>query len=192
MELDRALADAPFTLGVVMWQTGRGADALAIFREAIARRRDFADAHYMLGTVLRQQEALDEAIAEFRFAATLNPASAEAQLSLGQALAIKGDAAGSATALAEAERLNTLKSNAQASTFAVGVGLERLKAADLAGAIKHFREALRLAPENPRAHYQLALALRRTGASSEASRHFAEARRLAPYLAPPPSREKER
>jgi Flp pilus assembly protein TadD len=98
---------------------------------------------------------------------------------------LKGDTAGSAKALAEAERLNVLKANAQASTFAVGVGLERLKAADLPGAIKQFREAIRLAPDNPRAHYQLALALRRTGANGEAERHFAEARRLAPYLAPP-------
>jgi len=67
----------------------------------------------------------------------------------------------------------------------VGVGLERAKAGDVAGAIRQFRDAVRLAPDNPRAHYQLALALRRSGAAGEAQRHFAEAHRLAPYLTPP-------
>jgi Flp pilus assembly protein TadD len=44
---------------------------------------------------------------------------------------------------------------------------------------------VRLAPENARAHYQLALARRRRGRASEARAHFAEARRLAPYLQVP-------
>ena len=52
----------------------------------------------------------------------------------------------------------------------------------MAGAIEKFREAIRLAPENARAHYQLGLALERTGARAEAQAHFAEAERLAPYL----------
>jgi Flp pilus assembly protein TadD len=43
---------------------------------------------------------------------------------------------------------------------------------------------VRLAPDNPQAHYQLALALARSGASEEARRHMDEARRLAPALVP--------
>ena len=63
-----------------------------------------------------------------------------------------------------------MKADAQASTFAVGVGIEKLKAADVAGAIERFREAIRLAPDNPRAHHQLALALERAGQRAEAQR----------------------
>jgi Flp pilus assembly protein TadD len=103
-----------------------------------------------------------------------------------------GEKASAAAAFAEAERLNVLKANAQASTFAVGVGVEKLKAADVAGAIEQFREAIRLAPDNPRAHYQLALALKRKGAHAEAETHFAEARRLAPYLDLPREAGKQR
>jgi Flp pilus assembly protein TadD len=88
--------------------------------------------------------------------------------------------------LAAATRLSQLKADAQASTFAVGVGRERLRARDLDGAIAQFREALRLAADNPQAHYQLALALRARGEIREAEPHFAEAARLAPYLKPPP------
>ena len=71
------------------------------------------------------------------------------------------------------------------STFAVGVGMRKVAAGEYAEAIKQFREAIRLADDNPQAHYQLALALRRTGASAEARRHFAIAHQLAPYLSPP-------
>ena len=87
-------------------------------------------------------------------------------------------------ALEEAERLNRRKADAQASTFAVSVGMEKLKAGNRGGAIEQFREAIRLAADNPQAHYQLALALGQT-APDEARRHFEDARRLAPYLRPP-------
>ncbi len=56
--------------------------------------------------------------------------------------------------------------------------MKKLEAQDIAGAIERFREAIRLAPENARAHYQLALALRRTGAergSASPSRRSAAA-----------------
>jgi len=49
-------------------------------------------------------------------------------------------------------------------------------------AIVKFRDAVGLAPDNPQAHYQLALALRSSGAAAEARAEFAEAIRLAPYL----------
>jgi tetratricopeptide (TPR) repeat protein len=93
----------------------------------------------MLGTVLSQQGATAEALAEFRATIKLRPASAEAHVSLGQMLAQAGDSEGAAAALAEAERLNRKKADAQASSFAVAVGLERLKAGDLAGAIDRAR-----------------------------------------------------
>ena len=41
---------------------------------------------------------------------------------------------------------------------------------------------MRLAPQLARAHYQLALALRRQKAPADAQVHFTEARRLAPWI----------
>jgi Flp pilus assembly protein TadD len=67
----------------------------------------------------------------------------------------------------------------------MSAGLKKLAAKDLAGAIASFREAVRLNPEHVQAQYQLGLALQKTGAVAEARKHLAEARRLAPYLAPP-------
>jgi Flp pilus assembly protein TadD len=131
---------------------------------------------------------MDEAIAEFRRTIAYQPNSAEAHLSLGQVLTQTGRKEQAAEAFAEAERLNKRKADAQASTFAVSVGLDKLKAGDVRGAIERFRKAVRLAPENPQAHYQLALALRRVGAGTEARAHFDEAARLAPYLRAPRER----
>jgi Flp pilus assembly protein TadD len=182
MGLDPALPEAPFTLGVVLWQTGRADEAVPLFKEALARRPPYADAHYMLGTIFKQRGDLDAALQEFRETIRLNPGSAEAHTSLGQALNAVRDPSGAAAALAEAERLTRLKADGQASVFAVNAGVERLKRADVAAAIARFREAVRLAPDNAEAHYQLAMALRRTGALEESRRELQTARRLSPLL----------
>ena len=82
----------------------------------------------MLGTVLRQLGDRDGAISEFREAIRLQPASAEGYLSLGQMLQQRGERAAAAAALSEAARLNQKKADVQASTFAVGVGRDRVNA----------------------------------------------------------------
>ena len=53
-----------------------------------------------------------------------------------------------------------------------------------------FTYPIRLADDNPQAHYQLALALRRTGAAAEARAHFETAHRLAPSLTIPDDRRR--
>jgi len=183
MRLDAALPEAPYTLGVVLWQTGRADEAAALFQEALARRREYADAHYMLGTILKQRGDLDVALAEFRETIRINPASAEAHTSLAQVLQAKHDP-GAAAAFAEAERLSRRKADAQAAIFAVNAGMDRMKRHDLAGAIAQFREAVRLDAANARAHLQLALALRRSGALAESRNELQAARRLAPSPKP--------
>jgi tetratricopeptide (TPR) repeat protein len=184
--LDASLRDAPFTLGVLLWQTGRGSEALQWFDTALAIDRRFADAHYMRGLVLREAGEAAAALEALQEAVALRPSSADAHLSLARALQQQGQPEAAAAALATATRLSKLKSDAQASTFAVGVGRARLRARDIDGAIAQFREAVQLAADNPHAHYQLALALRAHGDLRDAARHFDEASRLAPYLRPPP------
>ncbi len=97
----------------------------------------------------------------------------------------RGDRAGSADAFAKASQIRQEKADGQAALFAINTGMEKLKANDAAAAVAPLREAVRLAPKNAQAHYQLALALARTGAREEARAHVEEARRLAPDLVPP-------
>jgi tetratricopeptide (TPR) repeat protein len=126
-------------------------------------------------------------VAEFRETIRHNPSSAEAHLSLGQALQQKKDAAAAAAAFAEADRLNRKKADAQASAFALSAGREKLARGDVDGALERLREAVRLAPDDAQAHYQLALALTRKGTATEAQSHLDVARRLAPWLAVTPA-----
>ena len=135
------MPEAPFTLGVVLWQTGRADEAAEQFRNALARKPDYAEAHYMLGTVLKQQGALSQAVSSFRESLKFQPNSAEAHRSLGQTLKQLGQHDAAEAELAEADRLNQRTADAQASTFAVSVGVQKLKAGDRAGAIERFREA---------------------------------------------------
>ena len=48
---------------------------------------------------------------------------------------------------------------AQAASFALSAGKQKLANGDLDGALERLREAVRLAPDEPQAHYQLGLAL---------------------------------
>jgi Flp pilus assembly protein TadD len=139
----------------------------------------------MLGTIYKQRGRADEALAEFRETIRLNPSSADAYTSMAQVLDARNDKTGAAAAFAEADRLNKRKAESQASVFAVNAGRELMKRGQLQPAIAKFRDAVRLAPDNPQAHYQLALALRSAGATADARAEFAEAIRLAPYLRVP-------
>jgi Flp pilus assembly protein TadD len=164
-----------------LWQTGRIEEAQAEFERAVGINPRSAEAHYMLGTVLKQRRD-GAAIEEFTRAIELNPTLAEAHLSLGQLLQQMGQPDRAKTALAEHARLMQRKADGQASTFAVGVGREKLKQKDVHAAIAQFREAIRLAPDNPQAHYELAMALKQVGDLASSREHLAEAQRLAPWL----------
>jgi protein O-GlcNAc transferase len=183
--LDPGLPEAHFTLGVVLWQTGRADLAVTSFRAAITQKPEYAEAHYMLGTILRQQGNDAEALALFRRTIELQPQSSEAYLSIGQMLERQGDRAGATAALAEADRLNKRKADEQAAAYALNRGMAKLQKGDLPGAIAELKDAVRLAPQLARAHYQLGLALRKHGAVAEARAHFATAQQLAPYLEVP-------
>ena len=163
------LGDPPFTLGVLLWQTGRSAEAEQMFREAIARdarlrrralhARDGAEGRRAAPT--RRSPSCAAAI-------RLRPDSIEAHQSLAQLLQQRGDADGARLAREEADRLARRKADAQASAFALSVGRQKLKAGDRPAAIAQFREAIRLAPDNAEAHYALGVALQQAGAAAEA------------------------
>jgi len=179
------LQEAHYTLGVIYWQQGKLDEAVTTFRQAIAVNPNFAEAHYTLGTVLQQKGETDAAIAEFREAIKLAPKNPEIRNTLGNALRAKGDIAGARVEFAEGARLQKLKSNNQAATFATNTGIQRLKEGDADGAIEMFEKAIGLDPEYAPAHYQLGLALRKKGRQAEAQQAFNRARQLDPRLRTP-------
>jgi Flp pilus assembly protein TadD len=52
---DKTLSDAPYTLGVIAWQTGEFEDAAREMQAAIDLNPVYGEAYLMLGTILKQQ-----------------------------------------------------------------------------------------------------------------------------------------
>jgi Tfp pilus assembly protein PilF len=176
------LQEAHYTLGVIYWQQGKLDEAVTTFRQAIAVNPNFAEAHYTLGTVLQQKGETESAISEFREAIKLAPKNPEIRNTLGNALRAKGDIAAARVEFAEGARLQKLKSNNQAATFATNTGIQRLKDGAVDDAIEMFEKAIGLDPEYAPAHYQMGLALRKKGKQAEAQQAFNRARQLDPRL----------
>jgi tetratricopeptide (TPR) repeat protein len=146
-------------------------------------------AHYYLGTAAAMQEGgvrLDEAVAEFRQELKLAPGDTPTILRLGMALAETRHYQEALPLLESAVREPSAPLDAFLYLGRCQLALERP-----ADAVVSFRRALEAAASTRTAsgvsdegrlrliHYQLATALRDTGASAEAEREFAEAQRLA-------------
>jgi Tfp pilus assembly protein PilF len=80
-------------LGVALERKGRGQEAIAQYREAIALRADLADAHTNLAMALLATGATAEAIEHFRKAASLPPEDANSHFRLAVALERSGQRA---------------------------------------------------------------------------------------------------
>jgi superkiller protein 3 len=133
---------------------------------------------------LQQQGKLDEAIAAFRKALTFAPNAPEIHNTLGTTLRQKGDMEGARAEFQEAARLNKIKSNAQAATFATNTGIARLREGKLDEAIERFQAAIALDPASAQAYYNLARALQQKGQQTAARNAYQKARELDPRLRP--------
>jgi tetratricopeptide (TPR) repeat protein len=77
-------------LGLLLFERGRAAEAMAHYRAALAAKPDDAFAHNNLGRALAAQGSMDEAIEQFHAALRIEPGNAEARSNLGNALAAQG------------------------------------------------------------------------------------------------------
>ena len=121
--LDPRLPEASFTLGVVLWQTGRAAaEAKAPFRRRFAARADYAEAHYMLGLVRKQEGDRDGALAGSARPCACARSTPKRRRPWASCWPRAGDAAGAKAALEAAERLTGETADAQAAAFALAAG----------------------------------------------------------------------
>jgi tetratricopeptide (TPR) repeat protein len=167
------------------WQQGEFDKAASELRAAIASQPNYAEAHYTLGTVLKQQGKLQDSAAELREAIRLQPDFAGAHTTLAGVLRQLGDPTGAAEEAKEGARIAASVNNLQAATVSTNSGKRLLNAGDLDGAIAQFRSAIHSEPKFAPAHYQLGLALQRSGQKDEAQKEFAKAAELDPKLSSP-------
>ncbi|MFN0125108.1 MAG: tetratricopeptide repeat protein [Verrucomicrobiales bacterium] len=164
------------TLAVHLAQSNRPADAVAVYRQAVALKPSFIDARYNLASLLRDLGETAEAIDHFSRILAQAPQHAASWHNRGLARQQSGDLDGAisdfeqalAFAPASIDTLNNLANSL-------------LEAGRDDDALARFHQALALNPADPRTHYNHALALEKAVRWPEA----ADAYRRAIDLDPP-------
>ena len=197
-------------LGVLLAGQGDSKTAEYHYREALKIKPDDKDANINYGNLLVRQGRVDEAIERYIAAIKSNPDFVEAYNNLGIAYVKRGDRQKAIEQFSAAVKINpgnldaqnNLKMalqqnqvNASASTkqFAYSegnsnfsgqmmAGTDLMKKGDLDGAIQHFKEALKIEPENINAHLSMGLALGYKRNFDGAISHFRAAIKINPRI----------
>lgn len=162
-------------LGVIAYQQGRPADAVAMIRQALEQRPERADFHCNLGNALKDAGQAQEATVAYRRCLELQPAHSHAWSNLGVALHKLGEIEQAIAAYREALRLKP--ENPQALN---NLGAALQDADDQPGAVAAFGAAVRLQPGYAEALSNLGVALQRGGDFEAAERALRQAAQLAP------------
>jgi len=174
LELAPNHAESHQNLGLALSQLGQYAEAEEHYRQAAEWKPDDATIHADLALLLAERGKRPEAIAAYRRALELSPNDADLHNNLATLLAAGGDLAAARTHFEEALRIDP-------SAAGVHLNLARLyQQSQPVKAIEHCRAAVRLMPDSPEAHYQLANTLVLQGRIAEAKNHLREALRLRP------------
>jgi serine/threonine protein kinase/tetratricopeptide (TPR) repeat protein len=159
-----------YSLGQVLVQSHRPAQAEAFMRAAIAARPKNSAAHNGLAVALERQGRLHEATAVIRHALELDPTAAPAQTNLGWLLARQGKFAEAEPVLRRAAELDPKSAKIYADIGWTLTGLNRLDEAEDA-----LRKALALDPKEAVAHDFLGRLLEARGNWTDAAASYRKA-----------------
>lgn len=208
VRIEPGFSQAHSNLGLALTSAGKLDEAIVHYSEALRIRHDDHWAHYGLGLALAQQGKIDEAIREYEEAIRLEPNHAGAHYELGVALVGQGKTADAISHFSETLRINPNDDRAHyglAIAFEVQgrpneavkhyyaglrvnpnarmhnrLGLVLSRQAKLDEAIREYRKAVRMEPDNPVFHYNLGVALAMQDKTDEAIKHYTEAVRVKP------------
>jgi tetratricopeptide (TPR) repeat protein len=163
---------------------GKWDEAQREYEEMIAKEPDAPSLHYLLGRLLLSRpqpdaNSVQRATDEFQKEIQIDPGNAGAEYILGE-MARQGSQF--EEAISHFSRAAKLDSSFGDAFMGWGFCLVTLKRYE--DAIPPLQAAVRLQQGNPSAHYNLAVALSRTGQKEEADKEFAIHRRLAQKPAP--------
>ena len=170
-------------MGAAYRRLGDLTQAARELRRAVELKPDSYEARYNLGFVLAHSEHLEEGIEQLEAAKKLNPHAAEAPYELSLIFKKKNDpqrAEEEVHAFQEAKRWSDRESNAAILGSKANALLEK---GDTEGAVAMYIEVIELEPDNPKTHYNLALALEKLGKRGEESQELEKAVELDPNFA---------
>ncbi|MES2697143.1 MAG: tetratricopeptide repeat protein [Verrucomicrobiota bacterium] len=166
-------------LAILLVDTGRAAEAIPHYEQALQLRKDYVEAEKNIGFALVTVGRPAEALPHLERAVRLRPTYAEAQNNLGIALMALGRTAEGMAAFRSALQLKPGYAVAH-----VNLGLALARAGDTAQALACFERAARLDPAYADAELNWGVALRALGRTPEALPHLTRAVQLAPNLGP--------
>jgi tetratricopeptide (TPR) repeat protein len=155
-----------------MMATRNSAGADKAFEALAARYPETPNVHYAYGVFLLQEQS-DKAIEEFKRELDLQPGHPSSLMQLAYEYVNRGDAA---TALPWAEQAVKAAPNAFPARKVLGQAL--LETGNVEGAIRELETGIKLAPESPSLHFQIARAYQRAGRAEDAARAREEFTRL--------------
>jgi len=163
---------------------GKWDEAQREYEDMIAKEPDAPSLHYLLGRLLLSRPQPDANSAqrakdEFQKEIQINPRNAGAEYILGEMARQESQLEEAISHFSRAAKLDSSFGDAFMGWGFCLVTLKRYEEA-----IPPLRAAVRLQQGNPSAHYNLAVALSRTGQKEEADKEFAIHRRLAQKPAP--------
>lgn len=164
-----------FQLGEALRSSGRIAEAVGAYREAIQRNPQMAAARQSLGGALRRMGQVDEAVETLRLATQVAPNNAAVWHELGLAYYAQGKTAEATKAIEKAIALDGDLPEPHSN-----LGIVLLSSGDRGRAEAEFREAIRIQPDSADAHGNLANLLAGKGDLTNARRHFETALRFKP------------
>ena len=175
IQLDEDSATARESLGVLLFNGGHYAAALAEFEATKRLRPEYSEGCWLAGRALARLDRLEEAEQHYRRAIQLDEDNADAHESLGMLLGNGGQYAG---ALAEFEATKRLRPEYSEGWRRAGLAQEKLGGLDEAE--QHYRKAIELDKDNADAHENLGVLLGSGGQHAEALTEFEAMKRLWP------------
>ncbi|HWC20231.1 MAG TPA: tetratricopeptide repeat protein [Terriglobales bacterium] len=154
---------------------GKGDEAIAEYRKLLAQDPKSPELHFRIARLLLEKTppATDEAKHELEDELKVAPSNAAAEFALGEIARRDGDWD---TAIGHFQRATSLDAGFVEALLALGMSLNA--ASRFREAIPSLERYIKMQPEDPAGHYQLATAYSRTGNKAAAERELAEQRRL--------------
>ena len=175
---------AELNLGALRMMHGEAADALAYFQDAVKARPDRAAARNSLGAALLAMGKEAQAAEQFQAALRLDSQYTDARFNLGDALAAERqwDAAAQEFRDVLAVRPQAADARDHLLEALLMLSHDLITAHDLQGAVRCYREAVTLKPQDAALHANLGTALARQGRLAEAIPEFQIALSIDPSL----------
>ncbi|PLY15104.1 MAG: hypothetical protein C0631_08235 [Sedimenticola sp.] len=147
-------------------------------RKAVALDPNSSDAHLQVGTAYVWVEDLGAAISETELAVELNPSNAHARMALGNRLDLIGRNAEGIEQMKHSLELNPRYLNRW--NYMGYLSRAYIDSRQCDEALSWAKKALRLRPDQPEAHFRVAVCLAHLGQPLEAQTALAECERLCP------------